>query len=747
MLTKNQIDAIPNELKLLKQWVGAENKIPMTPKSQAAASVTDPSTWGSFDDAVSGIEDGKYTHIGFVFTEQDPYVFIDLDPAKENGKPLPNSDPRFQEQDQKNLSWVKAFGSYTERSQSGLGYHVIIKAHLAQAIKLPGTEMYFAKRYAIFTGDVLELLPISERQAELDQITAALKITSHRAKTGPSFNGPQDYDDQTILNKLAVAANAASIRELWEGKWQGHYPSQSEADHALLSHICFYTKNNEQVARLFRMSALGLRAKANNPRDPYVETSITHIRNNQPAPIDFSSFNKFHAQAQVKLAPPPKTYPKPPGVLAEIADFIYGAAIHPVHEVSYAGAISFAAGLTGRHFNVSGTGLNLYTLLLAATGLGKEGASDGIDLLYTAIRPRIPEIETFRGPSNFASGAGLVRNLSEKTFPCALSVIGEFGLRLTAMSMPNANAAEIGLRSALLDFFSKSGDGKTLSPVAYSDSTKNTNLIQSPALSILGVSTPETFFSKLTETSISDGLIPRFLAIAYEGECKVSNKKRNQVPSHTLIDKLCKLAETVIYMSRNNSFCHIPLDNKAQHRFDLFEEHIVSKMNNFPDGAIRNILNRAHLKALRLAGIAAACDNPSQPQITMDHASWAIDFVEVDCAYMLGRFEQGYVGEGDNRQINTLRDKIKLILHKDTAPVKNPTWARMIDKNVIPHSMLSQRFLSNAAFAQDKRGASSALNATIKTLIDNGELREVPAPQLHEMFSATGKAYLVIGMV
>lgn len=747
MLTQQQIDAIPAELKALKQWVGAENKIPLTPKSQSAASVTDPLTWGSFNDALSGLEDGKYTHIGFVFTDNDPYVFIDLDPPKENGTPLPQSDPRFQEQDKKNLSWVKAFGSYSERSQSGFGYHIIIIAQLAQSIKTSGTEMYAAKRYAIFTGDTVASLPIAHRQAELDQVVSALRITSHRVTSGPTFSGPQEYDDQTILNKLSTAGNAHTIRELWEGKWQGNYPSQSEADHALLAHLCFYTKNNEQAARIFRLSALGQRPKANNPRDPYIESSILNIRESQPAPIDFTDFNKYHNTAQVKLIPPPKAYPPPPGVIGEIADFIYHAAIHPTHEVSYAGAISFVAGIAGRHFNISGTGLNQYVMLLAATGLGKEGASDGIDLLYSAIRPSIPEIENFRGPSNFASGAGLVRNLSERQAPCALSVIGEFGLRLTAMSMPNANAAEITLRSALLDFFSKSGEGKTLSPVAYSDSSKNTSLLQAPALSILGVSTPETFFSKLTESSISDGLIPRFLTIAYEGECKTSNKKRIFIPSANLIAKVSKLAETAIYMTRNNSYQHIPLTHGAQDRFDAFEEHIVVKMNAYADGAVRNILNRAHLKALRLAGLAATADNPSSPQVTLDHANWAIAFIEVDCAYMLGRFEQGYVGEGDNRQIATMREKIKSLFDKNAPLIKNETWTKMIEKGVIPHSLLSQKLLQKAAFSQDKRGASAAFNSTIKALIDNGELKEVPQTQLQEMFKSIGKAYLVVGIL
>lgn len=746
MLTQAQLDAIPEELKALTQWVGAQNKIPISPLTYKAASSTDPSTWGTFAEALDGLHAEQYTHIGFVFTDNDPYLFIDLDaPKGKDGQILPASDPLWIEQDNRAKSWVQAFESYTERSQSGQGYHIIVKAKLDHAVKIKGMEMYFDKRYAIFTGDVIVPAPIHDRQGKVNEAVSALKLAKRIVIENPDakFIQPTLTDDM-VLSKIANAANADCVRLLWEGKWHGDYPSQSEADNALLAHLCFYSGDDKQVAKLFRQSQLGQRQKANNPRDPYVETSILNIRKLAPQPIDFTNF-----KMPPPRDPPPKevhrSYPRPPDVLGDLADFIYGASIHPIKEVAYAGAISWAAGVMGRHFNISGTGLNQYVLLLAGTGKGKEGASDGIDLIYQTLRPNVPEVEGFRGPSNLASGPGLIRTLSDRDIPCALAIVGEFGLRLCAMTDPRANAAEITLKAALLDLFSKSGEYKTLSPIAYSDNTKNTKLLESPAFSLLGVSTPETFFDRLTEASVMDGLIPRFLTIVYQGEAQVSSESRVTQMDPALQQKLLKSVETSIYMSRNNTFCHISMTDAAKRMTRAFEVDVVKKMNAMEgECASMSLLNRAHLKVLRLAGLAACMSNPSKPQVTESHAKWAIEFVEVDMAYISSRFERGDVGEGDAKQLNVLRERLRSFFNTSKPPTKDQKWLAMLAKGAIPYSLISQKLLAVSCFANDRRGATAALQSCLKELVNQGEVREIPSQQVSQEFGTSSKAYVLI---
>ena len=65
----------------LNQWVvwryEGEEKVPYCPTTGRKVSVTDSSTWGTFEDAEL-VWDG-YWGVGFVFTMDDPYCGIDLD--------------------------------------------------------------------------------------------------------------------------------------------------------------------------------------------------------------------------------------------------------------------------------------------------------------------------------------------------------------------------------------------------------------------------------------------------------------------------------------------------------------------------------------------------------------------------------------------------------------------------------------------------------------------------------------------
>lgn len=153
---------IPEELKQMKQWVCCWNtsKVPMKAFERKAASSTAPDTWGTFEQAQAAVESGEYDHLGFVFADTG-LIGIDIDAGFEDGLMTPLC-----------ADIVKACCSYTEKSRSGRGVHILLRGNLPFAGRnnLNGVEIYRAKRFFIMTGQVLLYPEIIENQKAIDYI-------------------------------------------------------------------------------------------------------------------------------------------------------------------------------------------------------------------------------------------------------------------------------------------------------------------------------------------------------------------------------------------------------------------------------------------------------------------------------------------------------------------------------------------------------------------------------------------------
>lgn len=743
---------IPIELRALPQWVCAgADKVPLSPRTGQAASVTDPATWGTYEEAIRA----GYKHVGFVLASWDPYCIIDLDNKPE--KPL------TEEQWNRHQKILTAFDSYTERSASGRGYHIIVKGKLLSGVHRDNVEVYSSGRYMICTGDVVRNTPITEYQQLLDILYGEMKPPEVAELT----DRDSILDDREVVEMAMRAANAEKFNTLCMGDMTG-YPSQSEADFALLSIIAYYTPDNEQVRRIFRMSALGKREKAIR-NDTYLNFALGKIRAQQPAPVDIGQLT---ANAEAILQQATQSYPVlpeatvnhvepgrtpsppapiikdtaptvpgvtlPPGLVGELAQYFYQTAIRPVPEIALAAALALTAGVCGRSYNISGSGLNQYIILLAKTGSGKEGALMGIENLISAVRPSIPMVDQFIGPAAFASGQALVKVLNDK--PCFVSVLGEFGLTLQQLSDHRANSAQLMLRKVLLDLYAKSGWNRMLRSSVYSDTEKNTKIIQAPNVTILGESTPETFFDGLDASHIAEGLIPRFSVIEYNGDRPPRNRNANQPPPANLIQRFADLVAISLTTSNNNACAPVQLDGHSVQQLDEFDSRADRHMNATKLDVEVQVWNRAHLKALKLAALLAVGCNPHQPIVTAEMAQWAIDFVVADVERVAARFREGDVGQGDSKQFHDLKRSIESYLTHPPKAVKD-RYSKLLSAKIIPYAHLAQRTASIASFKNDRLGATNALRRVVQVFVDSGMLIEIARPQLLEKYKFSGVAY------
>ena len=157
------LNNIPRELKNLRQWVctKGDSKVPMCARMTCAASSTNPESWSRFDQARAAVECGYYDYVGFVFNDNG-IIGIDIDDGYDEDGFISELAADI----------IGVCGSYTEKSKSGRGFHILLRGELPFKGKnnLKGVEIYKTARFFIMTGDTLRYCHIVENQSAIDYI-------------------------------------------------------------------------------------------------------------------------------------------------------------------------------------------------------------------------------------------------------------------------------------------------------------------------------------------------------------------------------------------------------------------------------------------------------------------------------------------------------------------------------------------------------------------------------------------------
>lgn len=438
---------------------------------------------------------------------------------------------------------------------------------------------------------------------------------------------------------------------------------------------------------------------------------------------------------------------RPSGLLGDVAGFIFDAAPHPNCEIALAGSIAFMAGVCGKAYNTyTGAGLNQYILLLASTGMGKEAAATGISKLFAAVSASVPAAADFKGPA-LVSSAGLLKWLDKR--PSIVSVIGEFGYKLKAISSPKANPNDEALKATLLDLFGKSGAGSVVDPMAYSERDKQTGVILSPALTLLGESVPGVVYEAMSEGMILSGLLPRFMVIeARGGRAPLNETAGLAVPDAALTQRLADLCGYCLTLAHQGNVHVIQADDSAKATFREFGQWVTDRINAHTSETHRELWNRAHLKALKLASLAAVGINPLAPIVTITETMWATNLIVSQTEAMLSKFENDEVGEVAGDEVKQQNELLKAIGAYATQPLDRvERYGGFTDEmhrdGVVTGTYLSRRLIKLATFRNDRIGATNALNRALKSLLESDELKEVAKSQMQARYGAAPRAFVV----
>lgn len=778
---------IPLELRQRHQWVIAgADKSPMGvgPNGLYRVKVTDPSQWHDFETAATAAH-AAGLGIGYVLHESDPYSCIDLDVKDATNEPNPEKWTTPQQFD---LFYrvLQNCDSYAETSRSGKGLHIWVRGKIGKGVRRDGAEVYSQERYIICTGQVIADRPIHDRQEMLNNMATQMR--------GVPLNEmveldevEQEFHDEEIINRAMYAGNGDKFNDLCAGDWRKYgFPSQSEADLALMSIFTFYSKSNEQCRRLFRMSALGKREKAVKD-DRYLNFTLKVIRSRQAREANVEQdgevqarqlIAKLNADDEASMASPlhvpgaaePRQFPAPaaaaatlagpvaapvanvadkgmqwpPGMAGAIAGFIYQSAPRPVKEVAIVAALGLLAGICGKAFAIPQSGLNIYMILIARSAVGKEALHSGISALCNAAYNRCPSIMDFVNFADFASGPALVKEVVKQQ--SMINVSGEWGRKLKRMAHDDGRDGALStLRTVMTNLYQKSGPQAIVGGITYSNKDSNIASVSGVAYSMIGETTPGTFYESLTESMMEDGFLSRFTIVEYDGDRPALNTDPILTPSQALGDAIADLAQHAQHLIGINQYTSVNRDNTSSQMLWDFEQECDREINSTDDESWRQMWNRASLKVMRISALLAVADNWFHPCILPHHVEWALDLIRRDIAIMKRRLESGDVGMGDHSRERKLLAVMGEYL-STTLPEGYKVPKGMQQNSIVPRNYLQTRCSRVSSFTQHRMGASAALDLTLRSLVDSGFIMEVEKAKMVEAYSFHGKCYRILNL-
>lgn len=212
-----------DRLKAVRQWVawkykqrgkGKPTKPPINPHTGGLANVSDPTTWGSYEEAQEFAKREGIAGTGFVLTTDVKVLGFDIDHCR---------DPVSGEIQDWAATIVGFNETYCEISPSGTGLRFFAEGTLEAAVKNDKmqVEIYCDGRYLTVTGNKIdgcpdEINPAPRTLAALLE-RAAVKPNGSVGSTG-NGNGEHVENDYDKLNTHALKNLASWVPKLFEGK-------------------------------------------------------------------------------------------------------------------------------------------------------------------------------------------------------------------------------------------------------------------------------------------------------------------------------------------------------------------------------------------------------------------------------------------------------------------------------------------------------------------------------------------------
>lgn len=249
-----------------------ENKKPakVPNNGQRKIRTSEPADWLTWQRARALHESdkaGRWMGIGVLVSSLRGLVGIDVDHCLADGKVIESAAEVVEA--------ALAMDSYIETSPSGTGLRIFVLGQLPKGCRenVGGVEVYgpASTRYLTVTGQAwsrVGLREVSENQAAIDDFLARfgflesyppepaspMKASVRGGGLGEEFW--PDVTDDEVMRLLRVNNKRGLVTRLWSGETKDAGGDHSKADFLLSCQIANFTRDEDQIDRLFRQSGL-----------------------------------------------------------------------------------------------------------------------------------------------------------------------------------------------------------------------------------------------------------------------------------------------------------------------------------------------------------------------------------------------------------------------------------------------------------------------------------------------------------
>lgn len=620
------------DLRNLKQWVCWDRrtgrKLPINPQGGAASS-TDPTTWGTYDEAVECMNLSGYDGIGFVFREGDGLAGIDLDDCiLGDGSYTPIAE-----------EMLERLETYAEVSPSGTGIKFIGTCPFdRKGITKEKIEVYTARRFFTITGDVINYTQLGDiSEVVQEYCSEGLK---------QKCDTPIDWDNEDVSE--SILGDARAYLETMNPSISGH-----NGHNALFKACCRMLidfKLPPKVAYDLIMDVFNpkcdppwgdddvIRKIGEVLRKEDIKKHKDYGRMEMPEAsvddIEMSTLNaNLIATSQVSKIPDNLLKLPQGSGMAEFAEYIESQSSRSNRALAVTGAISWYSACLGRGvMDESGTKTNLYTVVLAPSSGGKQAPQDCIRAVFD--RSSNPNKVAGKVTSDAAIGSLL------SDTPSLLCLWDEYGLFLQKAK----GGVMATINDTLLDLWGAANSRYRLK--AYADKERDI-IINQPCFSFSGYSTADHFWSALTRMQLRDGFAGRIMVVDTGKRGERKNRKF-MYPPQRLVDR------TNFWINRFTTFGStigieddpdaeiIPVSAEAERAYD----ELWDVVEGYTTDEEQAIWGRAPEKARKLALMRALDRSPDSWKVTEADARWGIDWAIHTSEYVLteGRKRLGIGG-------------------------------------------------------------------------------------------------------